>query len=286
VTFVVCTRNRADMVARTLESLERQTVRAPVLVIDQGDGEPAIPEDEGVRVVRDAGRGLSRARNVAAALCETDWIAFLDDDVVVEPDWCAHLLDEIADVGPEVDYIAGSIEGQRTTETALSYALFPVGERVELRGRWVLPHRIGYGACFAVRKRAVDWLGPWDERLGPGVAEFPAADDMDFNYRLLAGGGTARLTPSLRAAHLQWRTTDEIIALYRGYFRAWAGSAMKRVRTGDPLGGAFLASFGFWFSARKLVSAFRLRSAAHARQSAAVLIGMVHGIAIGARRRW
>ena len=100
----------------------------------------------------------------------------------------------------------------------LHVTVFPVQHARWERGRWTRPGALSFGVCFAVQRRTIDRLGGWDERLGPGVPDFPAADDMDFNYRLLRAGGRAWLSPAPRAEHDQWRGWRSA-RLYRGYVR-------------------------------------------------------------------
>jgi GT2 family glycosyltransferase len=142
------------------------------------------------------------------------------------------------------------------------------------------------GVSFSVKRATIAELGGFDERLGPGVPDLPAADDMDFNYRLLRAGHAAFVTPRVRVTHEQWRTPDEIVALYRGYWRAWAGFAGKHLRQGDRRGGTWLWLTGARDIAGIAWSALRLRSRLRARVAAAMLAGFARGSMIGLRRRW
>src|SRR3954463_15802385 len=75
-----------------------------VLVDDRPSGAPLQPERAGlppVRVVRTGGRGPAAARNLGWRTARTDWVAFLDDDVVPDPDWYDRLAGDIADPPPD-----------------------------------------------------------------------------------------------------------------------------------------------------------------------------------------
>src|SRR3954462_133008 len=69
-----------------------------ILVDDRPGGSPLRPDRPGlppVRVVRTGGGGPARARNLGWRTARTPWIAFLDDDVVPDPDWYERLADDL-----------------------------------------------------------------------------------------------------------------------------------------------------------------------------------------------
>jgi GT2 family glycosyltransferase len=289
LTVAVCTRGRPDKVRATLDALDAGAPEVSLLVVDQGDA--ASPEleqrcaaDGRMRVLRDGGRGLSRARNLALGAVETEWVAFVDDDCLVAPDFGAALAAELK-AHPDADWVAGHVEGNETAGDLPPVTTFPVDRPLVRRGRRTLPGAIGFGVLFCVRTATARRLGGWDERLGPGVADLPAADDMDFNYRLLRAGGTAVLSPAVRAVHDQWRSPEEVVALQRGYSRAWAGFACKHLRGGD-LGGVRLWAWGAVDVLDMAASALALRSWLRARIALAKLRGLAEGTAIGLRRSW
>jgi GT2 family glycosyltransferase len=292
LTVAVCTRGRPDKVRATLDALDAGAPGVPLLVVDQGTApDRALAEraagDTRMRVIHDSGRGLSRARNLALAATESDWIAFVDDDCLVAADFGAALLAEIA-AHPAADWIAGDVRAGRSAPVGGDLppvTTFPVDRPLIRRGGRTLPGAIGFGVLFCVRRAAAVRLGGWDERLGPGVPDLPAADDMDFNHRLLRSGATAVLSPAVRAVHDQWRSPDEVVELQRGYSRAWAGFACKHL--GRGAGGGFrLWAWGAVDVLDMAASAAGRRSPVRARIALAKLRGLFEGSALGLRRRW
>ena len=140
---------------------------------------------------------------------------------------------------------------------------------------------------FVVKRDTAVQLGGWDERLGPGVARFPAADDMDFNHRLLRAGGTAVLTPSVRAVHRQWRSPEELVALQPRLpagvdgLRRQAGALRAPARRGDGCGHG-----GVIDVADMAASAVSGRSRVRGRIAAGKLAGLVEGSFAGLGRKW
>jgi HAD superfamily hydrolase (TIGR01662 family) len=63
----------------------------------------------GVRVLRTGGRGPAAARNTGWRSVRTEWVAFLDDDVVVPEHWVEALERDLAAAGPGVAGVQGRI---------------------------------------------------------------------------------------------------------------------------------------------------------------------------------
>src|SRR5262245_45598755 len=88
--------NGAKFIGETLRSAVRQSRPAiEILVVDDGstDDSAVIAEsvDAPVRVMRQANRGESNARNRALAEARGTHVLFLDADDLLEPDALAHL---------------------------------------------------------------------------------------------------------------------------------------------------------------------------------------------------
>lgn len=292
LTVAVCTRGRPDKVRATLDALDRGASGVPLVVVDQGAApDRALAEraaaDSRMRVLHDGGRGLSRARNLALAAVDSDWVVFVDDDCLVAENFGAALLAEIA-AHPGADWIAGDVRAglaASADDDLPPVTTFPVDRPLIRRGGRTLPGAIGFGVLFCVRRSTAERLGGWDTRLGPGVPDLPAADDMDFNHRLLRSGGTAVLSPAVCAVHDQWRSSDEVVELQRGYSRAWAGFACKHIAR-NAGGGLRLWTWGIVDVLDMAASATRRRSPLRARIALAKLRGLLEGTALGLRRRW
>lgn len=288
----VCTRNRADQLLPTLDALNAQTGREfDLLVVEQSDAldpavERACASHPRTRLLKDAGRGLSRARNVASRELVAEWIVFVDDDCRPEPAWAERLGEELA-AHPEADFVSGHVGAGGAPEGDYApVTTYPVERDRSRRGRWTPPYWIGFGVCMAVRRSTIERLGGWDERLGPGVPDFPAADDMDFNYRLLRAGGVAHASPRPRAVHDQWRRREDLPPLWHGYMAAWAGFSIKHLKTGDVAGGVWLWLDALVASARVLVGALRRSSRLSWRIGMARMCGLAEGTRKALARRW
>ncbi len=153
-----------------------------------------VPEQLADRtvVVTLEGRGPAAARNAGWRAAEpTEWVAFLDDDVQVSPDWRAAL---VADLAGQPDQLAGV---QGVIEVPLPADRRPTDWERGTAGlagaRWIT-------ADMAYRRTALLAAGGFDER-------FPRAfrEDADLALRLLdlgwhLGRGTRRTTHPVRPA--------------------------------------------------------------------------------------
>ncbi len=287
---VICTRNRPAHLRQVLDAVISQVpLGTPVVVVDQSD-EPAsaapLPGGDRVRRVVDSGRGLSRARNIGWRSVHRQWIAFLDDDCVPEPDWADQLACELQ-AHPDADFVAGHIAASH--HDSRSYAAVVSNLVVTAHRRYAgrLPPvwKIGVGVA-TIRRAAIERVGGWDERLGAGTRDFPAAEDMDFCYRLLRSGGVAYAVPTVRIIHEQVRRPRELVGLQRDRQIAWAGFALKHMKTGDRLGGAMLWVAGLMWAPRMLASGVRRRTRLRWRIGVAMVAGIGIGTLRGLRASW
>lgn len=97
VTVVIPVWNRADLLSRLLDSLSNQTL-APleVVVIDDAstDDAPDVAARWGARVIRQTFRlGFAASVNRGITEARTDWIAVLNSDIELAPDWLAKLVE-------------------------------------------------------------------------------------------------------------------------------------------------------------------------------------------------
>ena len=178
-----------------------------VLVDDRSAGAPLHPDRPGlppVRVVRTGGGGPARARNLGWRTARTDWVAFLDDDVVPDPDWYERLADDLAALPADA---AGS---QGRVRVPLPGDRRPTDWE---RGTAGLATSSWITADLAYRRAALAAVGGFDER-------FPRAfrEDSDLALRVMDAGG--RLTRGERRITHPVRPVDRWVSV-----RVQAGNA-------------------------------------------------------------
>lgn len=182
-TVVVPTAGR-DSLAALLRALDTGAGPRPaeVIVVDDRPAVTAeplpLPETSlPVRVLSSGGRGPASARNTGWRAAATEWVAFLDDDVVPDSDWRGTLAADLTGLDSDIAASVGRIvvpvvsppHGERPTDD----------ERDTLaltRSRWIT-------ADMAYRRRVLVEVGGFDER-------FPRAyrEDADLALRVRKAG--------------------------------------------------------------------------------------------------
>jgi GT2 family glycosyltransferase len=222
ITVAVCTRDRPKLLARCLGSVNTAMYHAgaeaivEVVVVDNAspnDLTRRCAEEHGARCVREPVPGLNVARNRAVTECDTEIIAFIDDDVVVDRMWLRTMVRAFAaDRG--IDAVTGGVLAFRLdTPARLDFERrggFSLGWKpaVVTRTGNDLPFRadIGSGCNMAFRMSALATIGPFDEALDTG-RPLPGGGDLDILIRA-ASEGRVVYEPSALVFHEhreQWR---------------------------------------------------------------------------------
>ncbi|GAA5044067.1 mycofactocin biosynthesis glycosyltransferase MftF [Nocardia callitridis] len=198
VTVVVPLHNNPDGLARLLAALRGHTV----IVVDDGSDVPVqIPSNKATRsrvtVLRhDRKQGPAAARNAGLRAAATDFVAFLDSDVVPRSGWLEVMLGHFSD--PEVALVAPRIVALDPETNALARyehtrSSLDLGRReaaVQSQGS------VTYvpSAALLVRRRALMAEEGFDESM-------QVAEDVDLCWRLERAGWRLRYEPAAHVAH-------------------------------------------------------------------------------------
>lgn len=101
VAAVIPTWNRSALLAQALADLARQTYRIErVIVVDNGstDDSAAMARRAGAEVIElGVNAGFAAAVNRGIQEARSDWVAVLNNDVTLEPDWLAQVMAQVGD---------------------------------------------------------------------------------------------------------------------------------------------------------------------------------------------
>ncbi len=204
-TAVIPTWNRRDLLLNLFESLAAQTRRFDeIIVVDNGstDDSADLAERAGAKVLR-LGRnmGFAAAVNRGIEAADADWVAILNNDVTVEPDW----LEKLLAVPEDAWFASGKI--LQANDTSLVDGAFDELSRGACASRcgsgkpdgpaWNQAGRIRFAPMTAAifRRQLFRDLGGLDESFGSYM------EDVDFGLRCAMRGREGWYVPSAVAYH-------------------------------------------------------------------------------------
>jgi glucosyl-dolichyl phosphate glucuronosyltransferase len=262
VTVILCTYNRCRELANALNSVAASTlpdgVEWEVLVVDNNNVDQTREVVESFRA-RYAGRfrylfeprpGKSHALNAGIRASQSDVLAFLDDDVTVEPTWLKNLIaglhgEEWAGAGGRIVLKwPSSLPGWLSVEGPFARHVFP-GFDQGLEAKELAESPIGTNMAF--RKEIFEKYGGFRTDLGPSpgtqinslwglgpavktilhdfvlklgpASHLPAPrpnEDTEFGRRLITAGERLRYEPSAVVYHAVPQNR-----IQKKYFLAW-----------------------------------------------------------------
>ncbi len=197
VTVVVPVRDNREGLERLLGALRGHRV----IVVDDGSDDPVQVPASGakcqVSLVRNAAPGgAAAARNAGLSAATTEFVAFLDSDVVPCSGWLELMLSHFSD--PAVALVAPRIVALDAESSAVARyehtrSALDLGRReAAVRARGVVA--AVPSAAVLVRRRAVAEQGGFDESMN-------VAEDVDLCWRLEQAGWRLRYEPAAHVAH-------------------------------------------------------------------------------------
>lgn len=177
VSVIVNTLDRADPLDKLLRSLRQVTYPSFEVVVVAGPSSDHTDEILGrfagdIKVLRCPEPNLSMSRNIGIAGSAADFVAFIDDDAVPEPQWLDELMagftaDEVVAVGGLVyDHTGHSLQCSHTGADRFGNArpLYPVPlDALAFPGSLMFPYVPGGNAVY--RKDPVLAVGGFDEEF-------------------------------------------------------------------------------------------------------------------------
>jgi len=214
VAAVIPTWNRRDLLATLLQSLSAQTCPlAEIIVVDNGseDDSAELAARARARVLR-MGRnlGFAAAVNRGIEAADAEWVAILNNDVTMEPDWLAKLL---AAAQEDVWFATGKI--LQAANCRLVDGTFDEISRGACASRcgsgkpdgpaWNQARRIRVAPMTAAifRRQLFRDLGGLDETFGSYM------EDVDFGLRCALAGRPGLFVPSAVTYHRGSATLGE-----------------------------------------------------------------------------
>lgn len=210
LTVVIVNYNVKYYVGQCIDSVRRalQGIDSEIIVVDNHSRDGSVEylsRLEGVRLIESGHNlGFSKANNIAIRQSEAEYVLLLNPDTIVAEDSVKKMLN-FADTHPKAggigvrmynDWGTKARESRRGLPSPMTsfYKMVGLCRRMPLHPRygkyymgwlpWDAASRIEVvsGACFLIRRKALDEVGVLDEDY------FMYGEDIDLSYRLLKGG--------------------------------------------------------------------------------------------------
>jgi len=226
---------RVEELRRTVDSLlQLNYPDFEILVIDNRAGVDYEPitdfqDEPRVRVIRESKRGISQARNRGIVSATGEFVAFTDDDVVVDPEWL-RAMGELFVIEPEISAVSGltmPLEFETVPQLwfeeyygGFSRSFRPEVMSLDLNRDDALfpyaPGRLGAGCNMAFRKATLLELGGFNVCLGTGTPAKGGEDLAMFTSVVFANRAIA-FEPTALVRHGHRRTEQEFFMQVMNY---------------------------------------------------------------------
>jgi GT2 family glycosyltransferase len=177
-----------------------------------------------VRYLAAPSTGCSQARNLGVSLTSTDLVLITDDDCLIH-EGCVGEVIRTFEEEPEADCVTGAVHAHGANRGQVAVAVKSNAERRAWNGK-CRPWGIGHSVNMSFRREAYDWIGGFDEEMGPGT-DLVAAEDLDVLYRLLRADGRVVYQPDAIIYHDQWRSRSEARRRRSEYAQGTAAFLLK-----------------------------------------------------------
>jgi GT2 family glycosyltransferase len=295
LTVAVCTRNRPVLLRRCLAALTSLCGAGAidVLVVDNappdGSTREAVAAFHTVRYVVEPVPGLDFARNRAMAATDREWIAFVDDDAVVDRGWFEALAEGIhaspgagGFVGPVLPLVLET-DAQLRFEWAGGFGKGFLWQRFG-PDLWASPMHpagsgaFGTGAGMAFSTRFLRQAGGFDEALDTGPP-LPGGGDIDMFYRVLRAGLPLVYLPGMLVHHEHRRDLPGLAAQYYSWGLALMALDRKNARIDPAMRGRNLRYRRWWLRTHALELASAL--AGRGRRPPSLILAELRGALVG-----
>jgi GT2 family glycosyltransferase len=225
ISVCICTRNRPDELARTLESVRASSRPVDQVVVSDDSQDSATRELIETRfpeVTYTTGprRGLGANRNVAADRATGEFVLFLDDDCLLDERWVERALARLGTNGDRGRTIVTGLERNAGNLVGPADQDFLGFQRVPYGAGDVLKTVVINSALFP---RGLFRTHRFDEQLVYGC------DEVDLTTRAVAAGYRIRLCPdavndhrpsaSNRDYYSDFAVSSRIYVTFKRYFR-------------------------------------------------------------------
>jgi len=221
ISVIVPTFNRRERLHLTLQSLAEQVVDASFEVVVVSDGSSDGTDDvlrNGETPLRVEPRfqhnqGPAAARNLGIDTARGEFVVFIDDDIVADPNLLQHHLDAHRRLGDRAVVIGPMLNApdfRYSAWVAWEQEMLAKQYRAMMAGQYSATSRQFYTGNASLRRRHLVEAGGFDTR-------FRRAEDVELAFRLEALGLTFEFVPDAVGFHYAERSYESWEAAARAY---------------------------------------------------------------------
>ena len=216
ISVIICTRNRATLLKRAIQSVVDQDVARDafeLIVVDNASSDgtadvaSSFQDRLSLRYVREERIGLCVARNTGWRGARGRYVVFFDDDAIAKPGWLRSIKLTFESAGPSVGVIGGRVdpiwEASRPSwladDIAGSLTIVHWGDDAkiirDIRQEWLV------GANMALPRRLLSDIGgfhPWLDRVGNNLL---SSGDVFLQKEVMRRGYDCLYVPGIAIEH-------------------------------------------------------------------------------------
>ena len=270
LTVAICTKDRTDNLNRCLQSLlkiradsENKNSWWNILVVDNAPSDDRTRELveslEEVNYVLEPKPGLNFARNQALNTATGEFLAFIDDDVVVDSQWLNGWLDAWS-AYPDAGGFTGLVlpyelatEAQILFESRSGWNFRRGFNRVRYEPNYPKDYLypcgtgiFGVGCNMAFRREILLQIGGFDEALDTGKP-LPGGGDHDIFYRVIRAGYPLIYEPSYLVFHQHRQEYKQLRHQHWTWGLSFMAFATKAYQTDPEKRLQWLRLIRWWF---------------------------------------
>lgn len=210
LTIIIPTKDRVQILSELLESIKAlidlNGICPAIIVADNGSEDSTFEQVTSLarnfpvplNVIKVLRPGKSAAVNEAVKIAHGEFLAFLDDDVVVERNWLSAVEEFFQDGRFQVGQGAIHLPPSANPHTLHLVDLYRTVPRIAYDDTVSTLHSLN-GANFFMTRNLFDRVGGFDERLGPGAAG--TSEDVELAWRLIRSGAAIGYAPKAMVFH-------------------------------------------------------------------------------------
>lgn len=238
LSLVIANYNRLEWLKRCFAALEAQPQsyrpRFEVVLVDDGSREDthawldAYRAPFNLQVIKQKNGGPAKARNAGTRAAKGAFIAYIDNDTCLFPEWMQIALEE------ELPKLTGDVVGVNGRiipypDPSLATPLTETLDRMDVRSRLyklLNPYNHGNTNNLIYRKQPLLDVGVFDEGF-----RYPAFEDADLAFRLAKRGLRIIDSDRLRAYHpseMSWQVLRKKYLMHGSSLRRFSGKHVKQ----------------------------------------------------------